>query len=389
MSKLNITNCKAATYIGDGQSRYVVWDDEIKGFGLRVYPTGRKAFILSYRCSGKKHLYTIGDYGTWTPDQAKKEARKLIVDIEKGHDPKAKRKANSEQKPTFSELHETYISRHLPQKKRTRDDISMLAHYIPKLWNNRELKTFSRDEIIKIHQNIGAKNGHFAANRLIALLRKMFNLAVDWGLLPEGHPNPCSRIKAFHEKKRERFIRPEELPRLWASIQEEPNIYWRGFFILNLLLGTRRGELLSMRFKDLDLKAKIWYIPDTKPNRSHYIPLPIAAVEILNKLPRLVGSPWVFPSWGKSGHLTEPKKAWARIRDKAGLEGIRIHDLRRTVGSWLAAQGESLVMIGKVLNHSQPSTTAIYAKLHLDPVRQALEKNAELMLNVIAGDNSH
>ena len=384
MSKINISTCKNAVYEGDGKSRYVMWDDNLKGFGLRVYPTGRKAFILSYRASGRKKLYTIGEYGVLTPQQARQEAQKLLAIVGQGEDPKDRRRKARESQVVTSELVRLYLERHAPRKKTGRQDERMLGLYLPNSWRKRELKGITRADVAKLHQKLGTNNGPYAANRFLALLRKMFNLAVDWGLLPEGHPNPCTRIKQFKEKKRERFVTPKELPKLWQAIQVEENVYWRGFFLLNLLLGARRGEILAMRWEDLDLEQGIWHIPETKAGRSHYLPLPIEALEVLKNLPVHQGSEWVFPSHGKTGHLAEPKGAWTRVCHRAGLKNIRIHDLRRTVGSWMAAQGESLPMIGKVLNHSQPSSTAIYARLHIDPVREAMEKHSRNISRVLA-----
>jgi integrase len=142
-------------------------------------------------------------------------------------------------------------------------------------------------------------------------------------------------------------------------------------------LGTRRGELLTARWEDIDLEQKIWRIPSTKAGRPHLLPLPNAAVEILEGLSRT--STFVFPGTGAAGHMAEPSKAWQRIRKRAGVMDARIHDLRRTLGSWLAVQGYSLPLIGRALNHSNLSTTHIYARLDLEPVRSALEKTADLM----------
>ncbi len=385
MPRLNVSNCKAAKYEGDGKSRWVMWDDELRGFGLRVYPSGRKAFVLSYRFAGRKRLYTMGNFGLWTPDAARKEARRLLVLVEQGKDPKDFRDQASLKKATFADLAQEYTERHIPKKRSGAEDLRRLERLVPSSWNSRELESFSRVEITRVHDSVGTDQGPYAANRLLAMLRAMFNLAVEWGLLPEGHPNPCRKVKMSPERQRERFVTPEELPRIWGSIGQERNPYWRAFFTLNLLLGARRGELLSMRWEDIDFEAKTWRIPETKAGGQHILPLPGAAVEILQSLPSLEGNPYVFPSHGKTGHLVEPKTAWSRICERAGVTGVRIHDLRRTVGSWLAAQGESLPMIGKVLNHSQPSTTAIYARLHLDPVRAAMERNAEHMLAIVNG----
>ena len=387
MSKINISTCKSAVYEGNGKSRCVIWDDNLKGFGLRVYPTGRKAFILSYRASGRKKLYTIGEYGVLTPQQARQEAQKLLAMVGQGEDPKDRRRKARESQVVTSELVGLYLERHAPRKKTGRQDERMLGLYLPNSWQKRELKGITRADVAKLHQKLGHNNGPYAANRFLALLRKMFNLAVDWGLLPESHPNPCTRIEQFKEEKRERFVTPEELPKLWQAIQTEESPYWRGFFLLNLFLGARKGEILAMRWEDIDIKRGIWLIPETKAGRSHHLPLPLEAIEVLKNLPVLQSSEWVFPSHGKTGHLAEPKSAWARICLRASLKNIRIHDLRRTVGSWLAAQGESLPMIGKVLNHSQPSSTAIYARLHIDPVREAMEKHSRNLSKVLANSD--
>ena len=156
--------------------------------------------------------------------------------------------------------------------------------------------------------------------------------------------------------------------------------------LMALLLGPRRHELLRARWPELDFPARSWRLPTTKAGRPHLLPLPTPAVEILESLPSRGHSEWVFPSSAaRSGHLEEPKKAWQRIRERANTKDVRIHDLRRTLGSWLAASGYGLPMIGRVLNHSQPSATAVYARLDLEPVRRALEANAQAMLEVERG----
>jgi len=225
---------------------------------------------------------------------------------------------------------------------------------------------------------MGATGSTYNANRMVALVRCMFTLAHDWGLHPG--PNPASRLKMFKEVSRDRFVTPEELPRLWKALAKEPNPYVRGAFFIGLLTGARRSEVLTMQWSDVDLHHAIWRIPTTKADRPHTLPLPRPVMDELQRLPRLEGNPFVFCGrWGKS-HLVNISKSWKRIRHEAGLDDVRIHDLRRTLGSWLVAAGASLPLIGKALNHSQAATTQIYARLQLDPVRLALEANATRML---------
>jgi integrase len=212
----------------------------------------------------------------------------------------------------------------------------------------------------------------------VALLRKMFNLARDWGL--HAGENPATRIQMFREESRDRFVQPEELPRLFQAIAEEADPAVRAVLLTALLTGARRTEVLTMRWEDVSLTRAEWRIPHTKAGRPHLLPVPQALIATLRSLPRVEGNPYVFVGQNGIGHLHDMKRAWDRIRLKAGIQDVRFHDLRRTVGSWLAGSGESLNLIGKELNHRDVSTTAIYARLNLNPVRQALERNASKML---------
>ena len=165
-------------------------------------------------------------------------------------------------------------------------------------------------------------------------------------------------------------------------LDAEASPYWGAYFKLALLLGMRKNELLRARWEHLNLTENLWTVPVTKADRPHTLPVPKAAVEILQGLPSKQISPWLFPSESRPGvQLRGADEAWIRIRTRAGLPDVRIHDLRRTLGSWMAAQGCSLPLIGKALNHSNTATTQIYARLNLDPVREALERNASLMLD--------
>jgi len=205
----------------------------------------------------------------------------------------------------------------------------------------------------------------------------MFNLAHFWGMT--SRENPAAGIQMFKEEKRDRYMQPHELPAFMKALKTEENIFLQAFFLLALMTGQRKGELRSMKWADIDFHQNVWRLPETKPGRPHLLPLPTAAVQILEGLPRVSGNEYVFP--GKNGdHLVNVNKAWARIREAAGFSGLRIHDLRRTLGSYLAASGKSLVLIGKALGHSQVQTTAIYARLDLAPVREALEENARQVL---------
>lgn len=252
-----------------------------------------------------------------------------------------------------------------------------LKLYIPKSWDSRRVSDITRDEIVKLHDSIGAERGHYSANRVIALLRCMWNCALDWKCFVGE--NPAARVRMFKESKRERFLSVEELQRVNEALLQEPSEYWKAYFPLVCMLGPRKSELLAARWEDVDLEQLTWHLPMTKAGRSHLLPLAAAAAAILERLPSRGASEWVFPSHGRTGHLTEPKSAWQRIRSRADVPDCRIHDLRRTLGSCLAGQGYSLLTIGKVLNHASPVSTSVYARLDLSPVRAALEANATAM----------
>jgi integrase len=317
----------------------------------------------------------------------------MAAAVADGRDPAAER-ARERGELTFGAFAKTYLERHATPHKRSADeDKRMLRDVLPRkeedkerepapipaTWKNRRLSNISHAEVTQLHGRLQRDRGPYAANRALALLRTMFNLAKRWGSLIGD--NPATGVRMFREEKRDRFLNPDELKRALAAIDDDPDPRWKAYFKLALLLGPRRSELLSARWVDVDLKTCTWRLPTTKAGRSHLLPLPTPAVAFLESLPSLGQSEWLFPSTrAASGHLEEPRKVWHRIRSQADIKDVRVHDLRRTLGSWLAANSYGLPLIGRVLNHSQPAVTAIYARLDLEPVRVALEANAEAML---------
>jgi len=355
-----------------------VRDTELSGFGLRV-TQGRKSFILEKRIRGRMRRLTLGPYGPLTVDQARKLAAAHVGAIAQGDDP-AQVRQDRLHEPTFGDLTAEYLERHAPRKRSARDDRGMLTTHLL-VFRTRKLTDLNRNDVARLHAQVG-ETAPYRANRLVALLRKMFNLARDWGLY-EGE-NPATRIQMFREESRDRFVQPEELPRLFQAIAEEADPSVRTVVLTALLTGARRTEVLTMRWDEVSLTRAEWRIPHTKAGRPHLLPVPHALVSLLRSLPKVDGNPYVFPGQDGVGHLQNMKRAWDRIRVKAGIRDVRFHDLRRTVGSWLAGSGESLHLIGKLLNHRDVSTTAVYARLNLNPVRQALERNASKMLEMAA-----
>lgn len=271
-----------------------------------------------------------------------------------------------------------YERHHLPGKKAKRDDLRFISYLRPKI-GNRKVSSISRRDIETIFRKKG-ETAPVQANRMLSFLSKALNLAIRWDWISD---NPAKGINKYREIKRDRYVNTHELPGLMEAIHAEPNPYIKAAFLLFLLTGARRSEVLTLRWEDIDFETAEWRISDTKSGRSHVIPLSQSALKIIRALPRIVGNPFVIVGNKKNSYLKNPTKAWYRIRKRAGLEDVRIHDLRRTVGSYMAQGGASLPLIGRVLNHSNPSTTAIYARIGDEAPRAALEAIENTVMNSI------
>ncbi len=418
--KLRKRDIDQMTYEGDGKSRDVRWSDDLRGFGVRVYPTNRKAFVLSYRTNGRKRLITIGSYGPLTLKEAEKRARRLIANVEY-EDPLEERQRTARGE-TVKELCFAYLERYaMAQKKSWKDDEGRINRHMIPAWGNLKAVNIKHADVAALHSRIGKKH-RYEANRLVALISKMFELARRWGFVPSHHENPAHNIEHFKEEKRDRWVTPEELPKLAEAIDEEENIYARSALWLYLLTGARRSELLTARWENVDWNRKELKFVDTKNGKNHYLPLSDAALTALKAIPRIEENAYILPGLKAGAHLINIDKPCRRVRSRAtvklwasqggktaelietlskalerepstrevrkaadfdlppSMEDVRLHDLRRTVGSWLAQAGNSLHLIGRVLNHSNQSTTAIYARFGQDQVREALDQHGQRIM---------
>ena len=323
----------------------------------------------------------LGDYGIITVDEARNMARLKLADIIKGIGPISKKKKTPIN--NFGSFALRYIEDYAKKHKKTwvEDERKINKHLIS-IWGSKEINSITKPDVLSLHHNIGSKTP-YEANRLIRLLSKMFQLAKEWDYLKETDPNPTKNIKLFKEEKRDRWLTPEELPRLIEAIEKENNIFARSAILLYLLTGVRKTELLTAQWKDIDFVRKELRLEETKAGRIHYVPLSKPAIELLENIPRFADNPYILPGNVEGQPIINISKPWNRIRKAASLEDVRLHDLRRTVGSWLAQAGNSLHLIGKVLNHSNESTTAIYARFGQDNVRQALENHGEQLMNIV------
>lgn len=357
------------SYSGTGKD--IRWDEQLPGFGVRVYPSGKKSFVIQYRMPGQRRsgFKTLGQYGVLTLDQARKKARRLLADILDGADPTHDRPAPD---TTVKQFGKVYIQDYARVAKKTwYDDERRLAkHIVPQLGRSI-LAEVRRPDVARLHQSI-SRSAPTEANRVLALVSHLFTKAEEWGYVPEGHPNPARGVQKNKEKPRDRWLKEDEVRRLMEAVSEETDPYVQGAVLLYLLTGLRKIELLALRWPDIDLERMELRLPDTKSGRPHVVHLSAEAAHVFRLLPHQQGSPWVFP--GRSDdHRKDIKGQWERVRKKADLEDVRLHDLRRTVGSWLAQQGTPIQVIGKILNHSHPAVTAVYARLADEQSRQAMD----------------
>lgn len=372
--KLTKTVADGATYQGNGQSRCVLWDDALPGFGLRVYPSGKKSFVLFYRAGRQQRLMVLGSYGVLTVQQAREKAQKVLASVLDGADPIETRQ-QERTAPLVSELAERYLREHARPKKKAASieaDERLLRLYVLPALGRRTVESLGTEDASKLHHNLHKKP--IQANRVLALFSKLMSLAERWGMRAPG-TNPCRLVERFRENKRERFLSSAELIRLGevlAEAERDASEHLSALLALRLLLltGARKSEILTLRWDEVDFERSCLRLRDSKTGQK-VIPLGAAALELLTTAPREEGNPFVCFGEKAGQQFIGLQRPWQRLRKKAGLPAVRLHDLRHTHASVGAGAGFGLPIIGRILGHSNPSTTARYSHLADDPLRHA------------------
>lgn len=422
--------------------RLTVYDTVVPKLALRMTSGGAQAFYVVKHNGPSVTWVRIGTFPDVTVEQARKEAEKVLGTFASGSDPTAARRA-IRREPTFSEAFEFFLD-----GKRKRDGSALadktrrgyrdvMRIYLGSI-QNKKLTQVTRDDVKAIQRKATQKSPSQAC-QAVALVSSVFSFMIDQQQF--GGSNPAIRVQKSPPPSRDRFAQAHELPYLLAAIAESEQ---GDYFVLSLLTGARRSNVQAMTWRDVDLEGAVWRIGKTKNGTSQNIPLSPEAIMVLKERREALElehrargtgqmmAPYVFPGQGKTGHLVEPKKAWATIRRKASLRrlldllqdnsridanerqmheaalyttpkaterallklaeaanidpadynlaDLRIHDLRRTLGSWQAKTGASLPIIGKSLNHKTLQATQIYARLDLDPVRQSIITATDAML---------
>ena len=372
----------------------VFWDRELKGFGVRVYPTGGKLYLAQARGpdgpGGRRRArrITVGRHPVLGAEEARQRAALIIARIKAGEDPvPLPLPAKHHGGPTVADLAVRYLERHVavrckPKTQRTTRSV-VNRHIVPAL-GRLPLAAVERRHVMALHESLCGTPA--MANMVVATLSHMYGLAADWEMTPEDCDNPCQAIPANPERKRERFLTDAEFTRLGQVLDEvsgnSSQISAGAVTTIRLLMltGCRKTEIMTLRWEHVDLDRAEMRIVDGKTG-SRTVHLSPSAVGVLKALPREPGNPWVVPGAKPGTHMTDIYTAWQSIRARAGLDDVRIHDIRHSYASRALALGEGLPIIGRLLGHRQAETTARYA--HLD--RGAVSKSAERVASRIAG----
>jgi integrase len=375
---------------------YFLWDGELKGFGIKIAKGGRKSYVCKYRVGNGRtaptRRMTIGAHGSpWTVDQARAEARKLLGMAANGEDP-AKEKQDEKKQITVAQLCDVYLENGVGTKKPSTiaTDRGRIERHIKPLLGKKKVPDVNRADIKRFLQDVAngktsldqktglrgraiVKGGKGTATRTVGLLGGIFSYAFDCGLI---EINPVHGVKRFADRKGQRYLSQQELVALGQALAdgEERGLNPQALAILKLLVftGARKGEIETLRWEAVDFDSGYLRLADSKTGQKA-IPLNAGALEILSKIPRLEGSRFAFPAHRSEGHYEGTSKVWRIVRSMAGIENVRMHDLRHSFASIAVSGGASLPIIGALLGHADSATTHRYAHLHDDPLKAASE----------------
>lgn len=398
-----------------GKDRAFLWDEALAGFGVAVFPNGKKTYVAQFRRHGRSRRVTIGDHGRLTPDEARSEAKKILGGAETGVDLVAQRKADRAVQ-TFGQLADEFIEHHVSTKRKARtlsEYRGVLERYLRPAIGTTRMADLSPAEIWKLHSKL--RKSPYAANRAVALVSAVWNWAARRGEV-EKAKNPCLGLERFEERGRERFLSSIELARIGDVLRKAETIglpysvdessenakhapkvgnrrrildpYAIAAIRLLILTGARLREILHAKWAEVDFERGILHLTDSKTGRKP-VYLSAAALALLSALPKVSGNPFVVPGDKEGAPRVDLKKPWVAITKAADLEGLRVHDLRHSFASVGAGASLGLPIIGKLLGHSQPATTHRYAHLDADPMRRAVETIGATISAALDGKNSN
>ena len=347
----------------------IFWDRDLSGFGVRVYPSGRKVYVVQSRGPRGSRRVTLGRHGEITAEQARKRAAGIIDRIKTGQEP-LPAEPERDRGPTVADLADRFMRAHVAVNCKPATAVrygGLLRNCILPVLGSMPIGSVERTHVADLHYAL--RDRPSSANRSVDILKKMFSLAEVWGLHPQGR-NPCRSVRRYKERKPQRFLSAEEYQRLGRVLDEveaEGTAWLPAIAAIRLLIltGCRRNEILALRWDDVDRTAGELRLKDAKTG-GRMVPLTPTAAAVLDAIPRMPGNPWVIAGKRPGKHLRNVNELWYRLRARAGLKDVRLHDLRHSWASRALALGESLPMIGRQLGHTQVQTTARYAHLAQD-----------------------
>lgn len=366
------------------------WDEEMKGFGVKVMESGRKIFVVQYRAvDGKARRSVLGDTTMLTLKMARQLAADMIRDAAIGKDRLTERERDRNA-PTVRDLCDQYMEKHALLKKKAssaKEDLSLINRNILPVLGSRKVTDVKRSDIAQLHYDLRSTPTH--ANRVRVLISTMFNLAEKWEWRPD-HSNPTRHVDPYPENKRQRYLSMEELTRLSAVLNEAEirgTEERRVIAAIRLLIftGCRHGEIMTLKWEYVDFEHHCLRLPDSKTGAKD-VQIGESAIEVLESIPRLPDNPYVFHGRLPGKCWTDLQRPWERIRERAGIPDVRIHDLRHTFASIAVNMGESLPMISKLLGHTQLKTTERYAHVAVAPQLAAADRISSTIAEMMAKD---
>ena len=356
----------------------VIWDRALTGFGVRVYPSGAKVYVVQTRGPAGTKRITVGRHGVIGAAEARRRAALIIARVHAGDDPE--RPAQKPAGPTLAALAERYLREHVAVrcKPSTAAQYRLaIERYIVPALGARAVSDIGRSQVADLQHAL--RDRPAMANLVIATLSRLIDQAVAWGVVQET-ANPCRTAQKYRVRRRERFLTDAEFRRLGQALDEleatgRLSPHAAAAIRLLMLTGCRRNEILTLRWEEVHLEAHELRLPDSKTG-PRTISLSVEAADVLAAIPKVPGNPWVIPGTRPGQRLSSIFEPWSRVRARAGLDDVRIHDLRHSYASRALALGESLPVIAKLLGHAQIQTTARYTHLTRDSVKDAATRVA-------------